>query len=92
MSNALSVRRVKIQTINEDGSPDGPPTYGIIAADDHNQIYQDTWMDLETLNDAIDNAKSILDAIDPQGIEFPGADDKKIGYDNFYGKNWQQDF
>ena len=33
MSNTLSIRRVLVQTLHEDGTPDGPPTYGVMAAD-----------------------------------------------------------
>jgi len=39
MSNPLSVRRVKFQDINEDGSPIGKPTFGVIAADDYASAY-----------------------------------------------------
>ena len=39
MSNPLSVRRVKVQTIDEHGKPVGKPTFGIMAADDYAQVY-----------------------------------------------------
>ncbi len=33
MSNPLSVHRVKFQPILHDGTPDGMPTFGVLASD-----------------------------------------------------------
>lgn len=91
MSNPLSVRRVKVQTINADGTPDGEPTYGVMAADSNEQTYNDTFQTLEGLNKAIKDSKSILEVVDPDGTLFYGADHNKIGHDNYYGKDWVSD-
>lgn len=40
MSNPLSVRRVIVQTIDKDGNPEGPPTYGVMACDNEEQHLQ----------------------------------------------------
>jgi hypothetical protein len=87
MSNPLSVRRVQVQTLNADGTPDGPPTFGVMAADDHEQTYNDTFASLQELNNAIEEAGCILDVVD--GDNFIMADREKIGTDNFYGEDWQ---
>lgn len=89
MSNPLSVRRVKVQTINADGSPDGEPTYGVMAADDYQQSYNDTFFSLEDLNKAINDAPSILSIVLNANELFDTADHTKIGHDNFFGKNWE---
>jgi hypothetical protein len=89
MSNSLSVRRVRVQTINEDGTPDGPATYGVMAADDHLACYNDMFDSVEALEAAIDSAESILSIADIEGRHFPEADHDKIGWDNFYGKDWR---
>jgi len=80
MSNNLSVRRVIVQTIDEDGKPDGPPTYGVMAADDHEQAYNDTFESLDALNAAIKQAGNILGIVE-------GFDDINVrtGTDNYYG-------
>ena len=52
MSNCLSVRRVMVQTLNEDGTPDGEPTYGVMAADSYEQVYNDTFGTFDELNQA----------------------------------------
>lgn len=87
MSNPLSVRRVKVQTIDNEGNLLGEPTFGIMAADSYEQVYNDTFQTLAELNDAIDNAESILAAVDGDN-QFPEANHDKIGRDNYYGKNW----
>lgn len=89
MSNPLSVRRVVVQTIDEAGKPDGEPMFGIMAADSYAQIYNDTFLTLDALNASIDEAGSILKAVDPSGEHFAGADHEKIGTDNYYGKDWE---
>lgn len=88
MSNPLSVRRVKVQTIDKDGNPEGPPTFGVIAADGYAQAYNDTFESLEELNATIARAPSILAVVDSDD-EFSSADHEKIGRDNFYGKDWE---
>lgn len=90
MSNALSVRRVMVQTIDEKGNPEGPPTYGVMAADDHAQAYNDTFESLASLNDAINNSPSILSIVD-DGELFMDADHAIIGRANFYGDHWTKD-
>ena len=88
MSNPLSVRRVKVQTINADGTPEGEPTFGVMAADDHGSDYNDCYRDLDDLNNEIDDRGSILGIVDCS--VFPEADHDKIGTANFYGKDWQK--
>lgn len=91
MSNPLSVRRVKVQTINEKGEPEGEPTFGVMAADCNVQTYNDSFQTLQELNEAIDDSESILSVVDEDGFHFGEADHEKIGYDNYYGKDWQKD-
>ncbi len=90
MSNPLSVRRVIVQTILEDGTPDGEPTFGVMAADENGQTYNDTFMSLDELNQAITEAGSILRVADWRGEVFLGADHEKIGTDNYFGKDWER--
>lgn len=90
MSNPLSVRRVKVQTIDEHGNPEGEPTYGIMAADSYTQIYNDTFESLESLNEAINSAGSILAAVDDDN-NFPGAIHENIGTGNYFGKDWEEE-
>ena len=54
MSNPLSVRRVKVQTIDSGGHPEGEPSYGVMAADSYAQSYNDTFESIDDLNDAIE--------------------------------------
>lgn len=91
MSNRLSVRRVKVQTIDENGNPEGEPTYGVMAADDYGQSYNDTFESLEELNKTIKEEGCILHVLDDHGDKFEESDPKKIGTDNFYGEDWQVD-
>lgn len=87
MSNTLSVRRVMIQTLNEDGSNDGPPRYGVIAADDFEQSYNDSFESFLELNEEIRETGNILDVIRFSFSDaFDGVDDSEIGTSNFYGK------
>lgn len=88
MSNPLSVRRVKVQTIDEHGNPEGEPMFGVMAADNNAQSYCDIYPTIEDLNQAIDTAGSILKIVDEFGELFPEADYNKIGTDNYYGKDW----
>lgn len=90
MSNPLSVRRVKVQTIDENGNPEGEPTFGVMAADSYCQTYNDTFQSLNDLNQAIDDEGSILKVGDNDCV-FGGADHNKIGTKNFYGKDWEED-
>lgn len=89
MSNLLSVRRVMVQTINPDGSPEGAPTFGVMAADDFAQTYNDTFESLDELNTAINEAGCILDIVDAD--QFENIDRSQIGTDNFFGKVRTQD-
>ena len=89
MSNPLSVRRVKVQTIDEEGKSVGKPSFGVMAADGYWQMYNDTFETLEELNDEINRTGCILDIVDHNGL-LP-ADPAKIGTKNFYGDNWEKD-
>jgi len=91
MSNPLSVRRVKVQTINERGEPEGEPTYGVMASDDNAGGYNDTFESLEDLNKAIEEEGSILKIVDAHHDLFPDANHAKIGTGNYYGKDWFYD-
>jgi hypothetical protein len=86
MSNTLTVRRVRVQTIDADGAPEGEATYGVMAADDYAQGYNDTFRTLAELNTAIQEAGCILDLVDDSGDLFVGIDRDQIGTDNFFGK------
>ena len=88
MSNALSVRRVKFQDLHEDGTPDGPATFGVIGSDSYGQEFVNSYETFEELNKAIEEAGCIVDLINDNDA-FPGADREKIGTDNFYGKDWE---
>ena len=70
MSNPLSIRRVKFQTINENGEPVGDPTYGVCAADSYASAYNDTFESLDELNKAIEEEGSVLQIVDPEGTLF----------------------
>jgi hypothetical protein len=91
MSDPLSVRRVKVQTINEDGTPEGKPSYGVMAATNEAQAYNDTFASLEELNQVINESGCILDIIDNADELFPGYNAEVIGTDNYYGKDWVWD-
>ncbi len=88
MSNPLSVRRVKIQTIDRDGNPVGKPSYGILASDNEVTAFNDTFETRESLESAIHHADSILGVVDPNEDVFTDPIHEKIGKDNFYGKDW----
>lgn len=83
MSNNISVRRVIVQTINEDGTPDGPASYGVMACDNYEQGYNDMFESLVQLNEAIKEAGGILEVVRESGaFESVSAD---IGTHNYYG-------
>lgn len=84
MSNCLSVRRVMVQTLNEDGTPDGKPTYGVMAADGYEQVYNDTFGTFDELNTTIEKAGSILGIVSGNGA-FSDVNTDEIGTDNFCG-------
>ena len=84
MSNFLSVRRVIVQTIEENGKPDGEPTYGVMAADEYAQSYCDIYGSLEELNKAIEEAGDILSVVDPNGDIFDASGSDQIGFENYY--------
>lgn len=89
MSNSLTVRRVKFQDINEDGSPNGDPTYGVIASDSYATAMINVFESLGDLNAQIEAEGCILKVIPEHAELFDNADFKKIGTENFYGKDWQ---
>jgi len=86
MSNPLSVRRVRIQTIDKNGNPEGEPSYGVMAFDSYQVVYT-AFENLKYLNRAIKRSKSILRVADSDGV-FSDADHSKIGRNNFYGEDW----
>ncbi len=86
MSNTFSIRRVRVQTLHLDGTPEGDPTYGVMAADDYAQGYNDVFRSLEELNAAIDETGCILDVVDDAGDLFAGVDREQIGTGNFFEK------
>ncbi len=89
MSNPLSVRRVKVVTVEESGEENENETsYGIVASDNMTTAFKDTFETRDELEVAIQAAPSILAVVDPLGEKFPDADHSKIGRDNFYGKGW----
>ena len=87
MSNPLSVRRVMVQTIDENGNPEGDPTFGVMAADDHQSDYNDTFDTLADLNEAIEEAGCIIDIVDASLFDHSLNRDK-IGTNNYYGKDY----
>ena len=87
MSNPLSVRRVKFQNLNEDGTPDGKPSYGIIASDNEKMRVNNSFESFELLNAQIEQDGCILDLVGG----FDGFDRKKVSTANFYGKDWMKD-
>jgi len=91
MSNLLSVRRVIVQTIDREGKPSGPPSFGIMATDCYGQAYTDTFESLKKLNAAIDQSASILAVVDANGEVFQNADHILIGKENYCGKYWQDE-
>jgi len=86
MSNPLSVRRVKVQTIDANGNPEGEARFGVMAADDHVCEYNDCFSTLDDLNEAINEEGCILGVL--SNDNWFVADPDKIGTDNFYGKDW----
>ena len=84
MSNKLSIRRVKVQTLDEYGDPEGEPTFGVMAADDYETAYNDTFESFAELNSAIEE-DCIISVIDGWEAKFPEIDVKKIGTYNYYG-------
>lgn len=94
MSNMLSVRRVRIQTLDEQGRPEGKPSYGVLAADDYAQTYIDVFRTFEELNQAIEEEAArggcLLDVAGP-GDLFGHYDPKAIGTDNYFGGDWDRD-
>jgi len=87
--NALSVRRVLIQTIDENGKPEGEPMYGVTACDDYGRSYLDIWTNIDDLNKDIEKAGCILGVLPDWKMEFDTADFEKVGTDNFYGTDWE---
>lgn len=89
MSNALSVRRVKFQELDEQGNPVGDPTYGVIASDDYDSAYNDTFESFEELEKNIQESESILSLVLIRDkYLFDGVKHEKIGHDNYYGTDW----
>lgn len=91
MSNNLSVRRVKIQTLDEQGNPEGEPSFGVMASDGYESAFNDTFDSFEQLDAEIQNSRSILEIVCGND-EFSDANHEKIGYLNFYGSDWMRDY
>jgi hypothetical protein len=85
--NRLSVRRVKVQTLDENGKPEGQPMFGVMAADDFTKDYNDTFTSFEDLNNAINEYDCILKVVDPSlfGVK------QSLGTDNYYGETPDED-
>ena len=83
MSNYLSVRRVKVQTLDENGNPEGEPTFGIMASDSYEQSYTDIYETFDELNESIRKDGTILQAVAGPG-EFSDLKDP-TGFANYYG-------
>lgn len=81
MANFLSVRRVKVQEIDEDGNDVGSPDFGILASDDYEQGFTVSYRSLEELNEAIRTAGNILDVVGGFWDVSRGG----IGYKNYSG-------
>ena len=92
MSNPLSVRRIVVQTVNEKGEPEGEPTFGFVASDDHATVFNDCFESIEDLNSKIEAAGSIVHMANEHD-EF-GDDDEinlnKVDNKNFYGFPWKE--
>ena len=74
-----------VQTIDINGKPEGKPTFGVMACDSYEQIYNDIYPTLDELNKAVDEAGDLLTVAD-EGRLFD-VDRSKIGtQENFYGK------
>ena len=84
MSNNLSIRRVKVQTLDDFGNPEGDPTYGIMASDSYEQAYIDIYSSFAELEQAINEAGSILAAV-ASGDQFSDLNHESFGAGNFFG-------
>ena len=88
MSNALSARRVKIKNLDENGNPIGEPSYGVLASDSYESYFCDVFDSFKELNDAINEAGTIIDILmNPDGQKaFYDVDREcnNIGTDNYY--------
>lgn len=82
--NNISVRRVMVQTIDAEGNPVDKPSYGVMAADDFAQAYNDTFDSLEELNAKVAETGCLLDVVLESGV-FEDVDSSLIGSNNYYG-------
>ena len=80
MSNHLTVRRVRIQTLSPDGQEIGEPSYGVLAQDNYEQAFTEAYGSLDELNRAIDRYGGILELVRESG-QFEHVDDS-LGWDN----------
>jgi hypothetical protein len=71
-----------VQTLDENGKPEGQPTFGVMAADDYEQSYNDTFFSFQELNDEIKQCGCILDLV----AGFTDVDKDAIGPHNYYGE------
>ena len=81
MSNTLSVRRVRVQEIDEQGKDIGSPTFGVLASDNFESNFTDAYDSREELEAAIEEAGSILGVLGG----FDDFDHEKVGKRNFFG-------
>lgn len=85
MSNPLSVRRVRIETIDEHGNGLGDFSYGILAFDNDYQAFTEGYKSFADLEKEIQEDKSILLVLGGCNENFD-IDPESIGTDNFLGE------
>ncbi len=68
------------QTLDEQGKPEGTPTYGIIASDNYESDFNNNFDSFEELNKEIDKTGCILNLVSV----FSEYGDQ-VGKENYYG-------
>lgn len=85
MSNQLSIRRVKVQDLDDNGNPDGLPTFGVIAFDDYECAICDVFESFEDLETFLEtNCECLLDVIGKD--VFREVDRSKLSFSNYLGE------
>ena len=87
-SAKLTVRRAKIEYLDENGNTIGGPDFVVIANDEVNQAISSAFPDTSMLNLMIDGSQSILQLADIRGSVFFWPDHRRIGLHNYEGTNW----
>jgi hypothetical protein len=82
MSNRLFISRIRVVNLNEDGSEDGNPYYGIVAATDEHVAVHLGFLTREYLEAAIAKAGSIALALEDQTGLLADFDTTRIGVGN----------